>query len=88
MISFATNKGAELTDVERRVPISIEAIEPGSVIMVEYVIICYSGRKSSPDSIGFLAGCSLKLLSIGLLAAGSGGGLKVDATRKKRRTAY
>jgi hypothetical protein len=81
-------KGAELTDVERRVPISVEVIESGSVIMVEYIITCYSGRKSSADSIGYLPGCSLKLLSIGLLAGGGGGGLKVDAARKKRRMAY
>src|SRR5579859_7411448 len=30
-------KEAELTDVERRVPISADVIEPGCVVMVEYV---------------------------------------------------
>ena len=81
-------KEAELTDVERRVPISADVIEPGCVVMVEYVVTCYSGRKSSPDNVGFLPGCSLKLLSIGLLAEGAGNSLKINAARKKRRTAY
>src|SRR5436190_519247 len=31
-------KEAELTDVERRVPISADVIEPGCVVMVEYVV--------------------------------------------------
>ena len=77
-----------MTDVERRVPISADVIEPGCVVMVEYVVSCYSGRKSSPDNVGFLPGCSLKLLSIGLLAEGAGNSLKINAARKKRRTAY
>jgi len=81
-------KEAELTDVERRVPISADVIEPGCVVMVEYVVTCYSGRKSSPDNVGFQPGCSLKLLSIGLLAEGAGDSLKINAARKKRRMAY
>jgi hypothetical protein len=81
-------KGAELTDVERRIPISADVIEPGSVVMVEYVVTCYSGRKSSSDNAGFLPGCSLKLLSIGLLGGGDGNTLKIHAARKKRRMAY
>jgi hypothetical protein len=47
-----------------------------------------SGRKSSPDNVGFLPGCSLKLLSIGLLDEGAGNSLKINAARKKRRMAY
>ena len=58
-------------------------IEPGCVVMVEYVVTCYSGRKSSPGNVGFLPGCSLKLLSIGLLAEGAGDSLKINAARKK-----
>jgi hypothetical protein len=83
-------EGAELTEVERRVPISAGVIESGCLILVEYVITCYSGRKPSPDSVGFLPGCSLKLLSIGLLAEGGGGAtsVKVNAARKKRRMGY
>ena len=78
-------EGVELTDVERRVAISADIIELGCLIMVEYVITCYSGRKLSPDSVGFLPGCSLKLLSIGLLAEGGGGvSMKVNVARKKR----
>ena len=56
--------------------------------MVEYVVTCYSGHKSSPDNVGFLPGCSLKLLSIGLLAEGIGNSLKINAARKKRRMAF
>jgi hypothetical protein len=81
-------KEAELTDVERRVPISADILEPGCVVMVEYVIICYSGRKSSPDNVGFLPGCRLKLLSIDLLAEGTGNSVKINTARKKRRMAY
>jgi len=81
-------KEAELMDVDRRVPISADVIEPGCVVMVEYVVTCYSGRKSSPNNVGFRPGCSLKLLSIGLLAEGVGNSLKINAARKKRRMAY
>ena len=52
--------------------------------MVEYVVTCYSGRKSSPDNVGFLPGCSLKLLSIGLLAEGTGNSLKNQCGKKKK----
>src|SRR5579859_6069350 len=80
---------AELRDVERRVPISAEVIEPGCQIMVEYVITYYSGRKPSPNIVGFLPGCSLKLLSIGLVGEGGGGAsAKVTAAMKKRRMGY
>src|SRR5579859_3589145 len=75
----------ELRDVKRRVSISAEVIEPGCRIMVEYVITCYSGRKPSSDSVRFLPGCSLKLLSIGLVGEGGGGAsVKVTVAMKKR----
>jgi hypothetical protein len=81
-------KASELTDVERRVPISADVIEAGCMVIVEYVVTCYPGRKSSPDKISFSPGCSLQLLSIGLLAEGGGNSLKINAARKKRRMAY
>ena len=49
---------------------------------------CYMGKKASHESEGFQPGCSLKLLSIDLLAEGSEGDLKIEAARKKRRIAY
>ena len=52
--------------------------------MVEYVVTCYSGSKSSPDNVGFLPGCSLKLVSIGLSAEGAGNSLKINAARIKK----
>jgi len=74
----------ELTDLERRVPISADVIELGCVVMVEYVVSCYSGRKYSPDNVSFLPGCSLKLVSIGLSAEGAGNSLKINAARIKK----
>ena len=48
----------------------------------------YSSQKSSPDNVSFLPGCSLKLLSIGLIAEGAGNSLKINVARIKRRMAY
>ena len=81
-----------LKDVDERKQISSWDIDVRNKVVVKYIVIPYLGRKAGKDDEGFSAGCSLELLSIGLLnsdAGGSGdGSLQFDfnSPSKKRRT--
>jgi hypothetical protein len=62
----------DISDIEQRHPLGIDDVEEGDEVMVEYTITPYSGRKPKGTDPGFEAGCSLKLLSVGVLEKHAG----------------
>src|SRR5947207_10081669 len=58
---------ADLDDYEQRPSLSASAIEPGTKVLIEYTVVTYGGRKSTDDDRGFNPGCTLSLLSVGLV---------------------
>ena len=60
-----------LRDPDKRQKISADMITEGCQIMIEYAVVPYLGQDNK-DRDSFLPGCTLKLLSIGLLKDGNG----------------
>jgi hypothetical protein len=57
----------DVHDINSRACLSIDKIEEGAKVFVEYAITLYSARKARPGGEGFAPGTTLQLLSIGLL---------------------
>ena len=80
---------ADLMDVQERVPIDSSRIERGKKVFVEYTIIPYAGKESDGSEQGFSGGCTLKLLSIGLLDDSvARGGQFQSPLKPKRRMGF
>lgn len=84
-------KMSDIQNVTERNKLPAQQIEVGSNVVVEYTIVPYLGRKATDKDEGFSAGCSLELLSVGLLSDDEGnkhGGIRFDfdSPNKKRRT--
>ena len=60
-------RNIDVHDIDSRVPLSINDIEEGAKVFVEYTIVSYFGRKAKNGEEGFNPGCTMKLLSIDLL---------------------
>ena len=76
----------DLSDIDRRLGLGIDDVEEGDQVMIEYTIAPYSGRKGKGTDVGFDPGCTLKLLSIGVLDK-QRKGLNFESPRKRRRVA-
>lgn len=84
---FAALWNADIGDVgnvDRRRPIEHSEIERGSKVLVEYTPVSYPGRRAKEEDPGFDPGCTLQLLSVGLLGA-KRQRLNFESPRKKRR---
>jgi hypothetical protein len=70
--------------VGSRVSLSIDEIDEGAKVLVEYAITPYLGRKARPNVEGFVLGTTLELLSIGLLKKADSR-FDMESPRKKKR---
>jgi hypothetical protein len=57
----------DVHDIDSRVPLTVDDLEEGSKVFVEYTISPYLAKKARPNVEGFEAGTTLQLLSVGLL---------------------
>lgn len=77
-------------DNERlRLPISVDRVKKGTTVWVEYTIVPYMGKKGTKDDqVKFDPGCTLRLLSIGMLnGVEDNSRYDFGSLRKKRRMA-
>src|SRR5947207_10778573 len=74
-------RNIDVHDIDSRVPLSINDIEEGAKVFVEYTIVSYFGRKAKNGEEGFNPGCTMKLLSVGLLGQQERG-LDFESPRK------
>ena len=73
----------DLNDPDKRYKISSDLITEGSQVMLEYSVVPYLGQDWK-DGESFQLGCTLKLLSIGLLKDGRSK-YNFESPRKKCR---
>lgn len=57
----------DLNDVNLRQPLTPTDVESGARVLIEYTVVPYLGRKQHKDGPGYTAGCTLELLSVGVL---------------------
>src|SRR5579859_2081157 len=84
---FADLWNADIKDVgniDRCRPIEHSDIEHGSKVLVEYTPVPYPGRHAKEGDPGFDPGCTLQLLSVGLLESRRQR-LNFESPKKKRR---
>jgi hypothetical protein len=74
----------DIHDIDSRTPLTIDDLEEGSKVFVEYTISPYSAKKTRPNVEGFEAGTTLRLLSVGLLERPDRR-LNFESPRKRRR---
>jgi hypothetical protein len=74
----------DVGNVNRRRPIQHSDIERGAKVLVEYTPVSYPGRRAKEEDPGFDPGCTLQLLSVGLLGSRRQR-LNFESPRKKRR---
>jgi hypothetical protein len=76
---------AVLTNVDERIPLSAGRITERKKIYVKYTIIPFLGHESSETVVGYLSGCTLKLLLISLLDDSVPGmGIETPSMMRKR----
>jgi hypothetical protein len=76
----------DIHDIDSRTPLTIDDLEEGSKVFVEYTISPYSAKKARPSVEGFEAGTTLRLFSVGLLERPDRR-LNFESPRKRRRMA-
>ena len=74
----------DVGDVNRRRPIQHSDIECGAKVLVQYTPVSYPGRCAKEEDPGFNPGCTLQLLSVGLLGSRRQR-LNFESPRKKWR---
>ena len=76
-------------NIEERKQLTTEEVKQGKRVMIEYTPVPYVGRKGTAEVDGFQSGCTLELLSIGVLSEMDGDELDFDfeSPRKRRRVA-
>jgi len=74
----------DVRNVDRRRAIEHSDIERGKKVLVEYTPVSYPGRRAKDGDRGFDPGCTLQLLSVGLLGSRRQR-LNFESPRKKRR---
>ena len=76
-------------NVEERKQVTTEEVKQGQRVTVEYTPTPYVGRKGTSKVDGFQSGCSLELLSIGILSEMDSQELDFDfeSPRKRKRIA-
>ena len=79
--------GIDWGDVDQRKKLAAEEVKEGRMVMVEYTPVPYGGREATEEADGFEAGCSLQLLSIGVLDDDGSAEFDFDSPRKRRRMA-
>jgi len=76
-------RNIDIHGIQSRTPLTIDDMEQGCRVFIEYTISPYSAKRARPSVEGFEAGTTLQLLSIGLLERPD---KKLDfQSRKKRR---
>jgi hypothetical protein len=74
----------DIHDISKRRRLSSSKIVEGCKVLMEYTIVLYGAKRASGNDPGFGSGCSLRLLSIGLLGDGP---CDFESPRKKKRVA-
>ena len=59
----------DVGNVDSRQSIEHSGIERGSKVLVEYTTVSYPGKRAKEGEPGFNPGCTLQLLSLGLLGS-------------------
>ena len=75
------------SNVEERKRSMAEEVKEGTTVVVEYTPLSYLGRTGTDEVDGFESGCSLQLLSIGVLSEGDSKEFDFDSPRKRKRMA-
>jgi hypothetical protein len=57
----------DLDNVDLRLPLRPSDVDAGTNVLIEYAVIPYLGQKESKDNPAFDPGCTLSLLSVGVL---------------------
>jgi hypothetical protein len=79
--------GVDWRDVEKRKRMTIEEVKEGATVVVEYTPLAYTGRVETENVSGFESGCSLQLLSIGVLSESDSKEFDFESPRKRMRMA-
>jgi hypothetical protein len=79
--------GIDWTDVDQRKRIATDEVKEGRFVVVEYTPVPYDGKEADNESDGFEGGCSLQLLSIGVLDNDGSEKFDFDSPQKRRRMA-
>ena len=79
--------GIDWTDVDQRKRITADKVKHGRSVIVEYTPVPYDGKEADDESDGFEGGCSLQLLSIGVLDDDGSEKFDFDSPQKRRRMA-
>ena len=75
------------SNVEERRKLAAEEVKDGATVVIEYTPLSYLGRTGTDEVDGFESGCSLQLLSIGVLSEGDSDEFDFDSPRKRKRMA-
>lgn len=81
--------GAEVnwSKVEERKKAAMDEVKEGATVVIEYTPLSYLGRIETDGVAGFESGCSLQLLSIGVLSEGDFKEFDFDSPKKRKRMA-
>jgi hypothetical protein len=79
--------GVDWNNIEERTKLAVEEVKEGTSVVIEYTPLSYLGRNGTDEVNGFENGCSLQLLSIGILDEGDSKDFDFESPRKKRRMA-
>jgi len=76
-------------NIEERKHVAAEEVKEGKLVIVEYTPTPYVGRNGTAEVSGFQSGCTLELLSIGILSEVDSQefDFDFDSPRKRRRIA-
>ena len=62
-------------------------VREGATVVIEHTPLSYLGKTKSDGIAGFESGCSLQLLSIGVLSEGDFKEFDFDSPKKRKRMA-
>jgi hypothetical protein len=79
--------GVNWSNIEERKRMAVEEVKEGTTVVVEYTPMAYMGKNATDNMGGFESGCSLQLLSVGVLSESDSKEFDFDSPRKRMRMA-
>lgn len=79
--------GVDWSDVETRRKSTVEEVKEGTTVVIEYMPLAYMRRNGTDEVDGFESGCSLQLLSVGVLSESDSKEFDFESPSKRRRMA-
>jgi hypothetical protein len=77
--------GVNWSHIETRKRTAVQEVKEGTTVVVEYMPLAYMGRNGTDKVGGFESGCSLQLLSVGVLSESDSKEFDFESPRKKMR---